>query len=100
MFAQENFAHKFNQELVTVINSRPLQKLTIRQMFKHHHNFDHAWNHINERSSMTIMTTSGNNRGVFSVIHNFLFGPTGSQVDKQRKKNVLILMQNQLCNIT
>ena len=34
-------------------------------------------------------------RGIFSAIYHFLFGPPESQGEKQLKKNVAILKQNQ-----
>ena len=57
-------------------------------------NFNHAWNHINNHPNIA-NKTSKYKRGLFSTIFNFLFRPPESHMEKQLKKNVAILMENQ-----
>ena len=44
---------------------------------------------------MAADTTSRQNRGIITVIYDFLFYPTENEDVKQHKKNLGILMQNQ-----
>ena len=64
----------------------------MRQITKQHLNFNHAWNHNSYCPDMASNIPSRQKRGIFSVMYNFLFGPTESKNVIQLKKNVAPLM--------
>ena len=51
----------------------------IQQTTKQHQKCDDVWNHMTDHPNMVNQTISGQKRGIFSAIYNFLFGPNESQ---------------------